>query len=99
MVRFHTGHANYKIVYGEGSIRFVNGVYETNDPDEVEFLMAACKRSPDDVWLDKAEGTFICPVCFKACSTKLALDGHMRSHKGVKDEPQSDGGQDAGEDS
>ena len=41
-------------------------------------------ESLDEVKPDIAQPAFICEVCGKELKTKLALAGHMRSHKGAK---------------
>lgn len=50
-------------------------VGEHPSPDQYAGPVEADEPNPVD---DKP---FICEVCGKACKTKLALAGHMRSHK------------------
>lgn len=81
-VRFHTKYQNFQIEHPDlGRLRFNDSTYETDVPGEVEYLLGRFKTTPWEIWLDEGEGTVICPVCFKAVKTELALTGHMNTHK------------------
>jgi len=66
-------------------LQFLNGTYTTSDPAEIDLLMGRFAVAPWEVWPDPDAGVHLCPICYKPCKTELALNGHMRSHKEVRD--------------
>ena len=87
-VSFESTSVRLRLVHGtraDGAVNFiafVGGKYTTEDPAEIEKLLALMKQEPGLVTM--TSGALLCPVCNKGLATEFALKGHMRTHEKEK---------------
>lgn len=86
-MKFISRYASHRIYRGSGCIQFVDGVYETKDEGEIDFLQALpeygsaiCGIKDQEIGLLHVDG-WSCDICGKSFPTRQGFAAHMRVHK------------------